>query len=268
MGTDCPPATRVSLANDIAATGVTAGDVLLVHSSLRAVGWVCGGPVAFVQALLDVVGPQGTLVVFSQSPENRDPQRWTHLPVPPAWWPVIREHLPAFSPEYTPCREMGLVAETVRTWPGTVRSQHPQTSFAALGARSSDIVATHDLTSELGERSPLRALEQASGRVLLIGVGYDRCTAFHLAEYRQPAHPVVAKSCAVMTGEGRRWITYEGRELDASDFADLGRDYEADGATVNHGTIGQAKARLLPVREAVAFATCWLRRRRAARVSG
>jgi aminoglycoside 3-N-acetyltransferase len=47
--------------------------VLLVQSSLSSLGWVCGGPVAVVRALLDVLGPSGTLVVHAHTAGNSDP---------------------------------------------------------------------------------------------------------------------------------------------------------------------------------------------------
>ena len=57
------PRTRQSLANDLRVLGVEAGMTLIMHSSLKSLGWVCGGPVAVLQALMDVVTPSGTIVV-------------------------------------------------------------------------------------------------------------------------------------------------------------------------------------------------------------
>jgi aminoglycoside 3-N-acetyltransferase len=256
------PQTRSSLSRDLHAMGIRAGQTILLHASLRSLGWVCGGPVAVVLALQDVLGPAGTLVVPSQTPENRDPSRWSEPAVPPQWRAVIREHLPAYDPVLSPCRSMGLIAETVRTWPGAVRSPHPQTSFAAIGARAAELMARHDLDSELGEASPLAALEAAAAAVLLLGVGYDRCTAFHLAEYRLPVRPVRDNACVVMTSTGRRWVSYQGVRLDASDFAELGADFERCTAVVSTGTVGDATARLLPLPDAVTFAQAWLVRHR------
>ncbi len=67
------PQTRSSLRAELTALGVRPGSVLLVHSSVSALGWVAGGPVAVVQALLDALGPDGTLVVPPHTPGNSDP---------------------------------------------------------------------------------------------------------------------------------------------------------------------------------------------------
>lgn len=250
--------TRDSLAADVSDLGVLRGGTLLVHSSLRSLGWVAGGQVAVVQALLDALGPEGTLVVPTQTGGNSDPAAWSRPPVPQEWWQPIRDHLPAFEPLISPSRGMGLVAELVRTWPGAVRSQHPVSSFAAVGPAAPLLMATHDLDSELGERSPLAALERAGAEVLLLGAGWDSCTCFHLAEYRVPGLPRDTRGCAVLGPDGRRtWTTYEDVTLDADDFDVLGAAYEPS-AEVTTGTVGAARSQLFPVAGAVAFATGWL----------
>jgi aminoglycoside 3-N-acetyltransferase len=253
--------TRASLATDLAALGLRDGDTVIVHSSLRAVGWVPGGRVAVVQALLDVVGPEGTLVVPTQTMENSDPKHWQRPPVPEAWWPVIREHMPAFDPAVWPSRGIGALAEAIRTWPGAVRSIHPQASFAAVGARAAELMATHELDSQLGEASPLAALERVGARVLLLGVGFDVCTAFHLAEYRAPV-PKTEFACAMHTERGREWVTYTDVATSSDDFDRLGAAYEPR-ATLRRGRVGAADARLFPAAEAIAFAVEWLRVNRA-----
>lgn len=252
------PWTRDTIARDLGKLGVLAGMTLLVHSSLRSLGWVCGGATSVVQALLDSLGPCGTLVVPAQTPDNRDPSRWTDPPVPEAWWEAIRDSLPGFDPALSPSTRVGVIPERVRTWPGAVRSAHPQTSFAALGSRAEWLVERHDLDCQLGEASPLGRLEQDGAWVLLLGVGFDRCTAFHLAEYRLPDPPTRENSCAIMTPEGRRWVTYTGIALDAGDFAELGRDFEANTGVVLGGSVGLAECRLFPLRDAVVYAQQWL----------
>jgi len=251
------PRTRTSLAADLRRLGVRTGDVLVVHSSLSALGWVVGGEVAVVHALLDAIGPEGTLVVPTQSFGNSDPALWAHPPVPEAWWPVIRANMPPYDPAITPTRGLGRIPETVRTWPGAVRSPHPQASFAAVGARAAELMAVHDLDCRFGERSPLAAIEAAGGRVLLLGAGFESCTCLHLAETRVPGAPIEQQSCAVAGADGARWVTYTDTVATEGDFVDLGAAYVATGA-VPPGRVGSATALLFGVAEIVAFATRWL----------
>ncbi|WP_305788152.1 aminoglycoside N(3)-acetyltransferase [Symbioplanes lichenis] len=257
--------TAESLEREFIHLGVCPGDVILLHSSLRAVGWVCGGPTVLVQALLTAAGPAGTVVVPAQTLDNRHPSRWGHRPVPPEWWAEIIRSLPAFDPELTPSTAMGAVAERVRTWPGAARSAHPLTSFAAIGPRAAELMAVHELSSLLGDRSPLAALERSGAKVLLLGVGYESCTAFHLAETRLPGLPVVELTAAVRTERGREWVAYESIGLDAGDFDLLGKAFESDcgeGGVLSRGMVGAAPSRLFPLRDAVRFAEGWLPGRR------
>lgn len=255
---DHPPRTRASLAHDLTTLGLSPADTLLVHSSLRSLGWVCGGAPAVIQALTDAIGAEGTLAVPTHTGDNSDPAQWSAPAVPASWWPTIREHSPAYDPQVTPTRGMGRIPETLRTWPGAVRSAHPQTSFAALGPRAHTLTRDHPLHCALGERSPLARLEQAHARVLLLGVDYASCTAFHLAEYRLPRPAEGPSSCAVLRPDRTRaWVTYTDVILNSADFDDLGAAFEATGA-VTTGPVGQARARLFSLPRAVAFARSWM----------
>jgi aminoglycoside 3-N-acetyltransferase len=248
-----------SLAGDLRRLGLRSGDTVLVHSSLRALGFVPGGPQAVVQALQDVVGVDGTVVVPTQTPDNSDPAGWSRPPVPEDWWPVIRAHTPAYEPGVTPSRGMGALAEQVRTWPGARRSAHPQTSFAALGARAEEVVSVHDLDSRCGERSPLATLERLGARVLLLGAGFGSCTAFHLAEYRVPgAAPVTQQGAAGLDPDGRRaWLTWDDVELDEEDFDRIGEHLLTTGA-VTSGPVGDATAHLFDLARGVEVAAGWM----------
>ncbi|OQR63260.1 AAC(3) family N-acetyltransferase [Streptomyces maremycinicus] len=248
-----PLVTRDTLAGELRALGVEPGEILLVHSSLRSLGWVCGGAVAVVRGLLDAIGPDGTLVVPTQSGDLSDPALWSRPPVPAQWWERIRATMPAYDPLITPSRGVGVIPETVRTWPGALRSAHPHTSFAALGARAAELVDGHAPDCRLGERSPLARLERAGARVLLLGTGYLTCTSFHLAEYRIPA-PLVEVG---RPGPGGTWEVVTEVSIDSDRFDELGHDFERDRDVVR-GTVGAADVRLFPVADAVAYAQRWL----------
>ncbi|MFG2678071.1 aminoglycoside N(3)-acetyltransferase [Streptomyces sp. NPDC048392] len=247
-----PLVTRGTIGTGLRELGVRTGDTLLAHSSLSSLGWVCGGPVAVVQALLDVLGPGGTLVVPTQTGDLSDPALWTSPPVPEDWWDTVRAAMPPFDPLITPSRGVGVLPETVRTWPGARRSAHPQTSFAALGARAAEVVADHATDCRLGERSPLAVLERLAARVLLLGAGYKACTAFHLAEYRITS-PLVEVGRPGPVG----WERVTEVSITSERFDELGHDFERD-RPVLRGRIGSAEARLFPLPAAVAYAERWL----------
>jgi len=265
--------TRASLGVDLADLGLVAGDTVLCHASLRSLGYVCGGAVAVVHALRDVIGPQGTLIVPAQTPDNRDPASWTGSLLAgdlgeADTLELIRQNLPAFQPEVSPSRGMGAIAELVRTWPGALRSEHPQTSFAGIGPRAKVILDGHALESPLGEDSPLARLEEEDAKVLLLGVGMNRVTAFHLAEYRVSNPPMRSNSCAVMVDSRAQWISYEGIHLDDSDFDQLGDAFETETQAVTTGLVGDAVCHLFDLRAAVNFAVRWLPAHRTPELSG
>ncbi len=120
------------------------------------------------------IAADGTLVVPAHTSGNCDPATWGNPPVPEDWWPVIRAELPAFEPRVTPTDHMGAIAELARTWPGALRSAHPQVSFAAVGPQAEAITSGHALDSGFGERSPLARVHDLDGDVLLLGEGEGR----------------------------------------------------------------------------------------------
>ncbi|MFC4017793.1 aminoglycoside N(3)-acetyltransferase [Micromonospora sp. GCM10011542] len=255
-------ATRRTLAAQLRLLGVRSGATLLVHAALGRLGFVCGGPQAVVLALRDVLGPDGTIVVPTHTPDNSDPADWRNPPVPADWWPLIRAEMPGFDPAITPSRYMGALAETVRGWPGALRSDHPHVSFAALGPAAERVLAGHRRADMLGEGSPLARLYELDADVLLLGVDHGANTSLHLAEYRRPAPPRQRQGAAVRTADGgREWVWWDDVRLDASDFDALGADLAATGA-VRAAPVGGGTGRLMRQRAAVDFAVHWMARNR------
>jgi aminoglycoside 3-N-acetyltransferase len=234
--------------------------VLLLHSSLSSLDWVCGGPVAIILALEEVLGPQGTLVMPTHSGDCSDPANWRNPPVPKAWWATIRETMPPYDPDVTPTREMGVVPETFRKQKGVLRSGHPQVSFAAWGAEAVRVTEGHSLDFGLGEGSPLARVYDLGGWVLLLGVGHKNNTSLHLAEYRvsSPGRRVVENGAPMLVGGRREWVKLQDIELDVRDFEAIGSDFERAMGCVRRGRVAGAEATLAPQRALVDYAVQWM----------
>ena len=259
-------ATVESLRADFEALGIKKGMVLLVHSSLSSMGWVCGGAVAVIIALQEVLGETGTLVMPAHSTDLSDPSQWKNPPVPESWWQTIRKTMPAYDPDLTPTRSMGKIAETFRKQKDVTRSVHPQSSFSARGPQASYIVNNHTLAYGMGEHSPLARIYDLNGFILLLGVGHSSNTSIHLAEYRAdfPTKRVVSEGAPISQAGSRIWTTFEDIDVDDSDFDRLGEDFlrSEAGKVVRHGKVGIADCQLMPQRTIVDFAVNWLEKNR------
>jgi len=253
-------ATIGSLVRDLVALGVPAGASLMVHTSLSSLGYVSGGPPALIAALTEVLGPDGTLVMPTHSADLSDPAGWNAPPVPRDWHDAIREAMPPYDPAVTPTRIMGAVAESFRTHPGVLRSKHPRQSAAARGPSARRIVDDHPLDCAMGERSPLGRLYELDAWVLLLGVGHDRNTALHLAEYRAsfPSKKNVLFGSPVTIGGQRHWHVVDDLDFNDSDFSRLGVDYEREPGKVTIGRVAEAEARLMRMRPLVDYAVRWI----------
>ncbi|MFE9764872.1 aminoglycoside N(3)-acetyltransferase [Streptomyces sp. NPDC005808] len=255
--------TETQLTQQLTELGIGENGVLLVHASLRSLGKVEGGAATVLRALRRALGPDGTLVVPAFTSDNSSTSA-AHMErvrgLSDEARAAFRERMPPFDPATSPSTGMGILAETARLHPQSLRSAHPQTSFAALGPHATKITDDHHPDCHLGEKSPLARLHELHAQILLLGVGFNRCTAFHLGEYRVDSPPQRSYRCVIRRDGRRQWWEYVDVALDDSDFATLGTEFEraASGTTaVRAGTVGSARCRVVGFVDAVDFAQEW-----------
>lgn len=258
---------KIVLKQDILAAlsevGIRQGQAVMVHTSLRSLGFVCGGAQVVIEALLEAVGSEGTIMMPAQSWKNLDPAAGVHWEEPESWWPLIRENWPAYDKDITPTNTMGAVAEMFRKWPGALRSDHPARSVAAWGKQAEYLTAGHDLSNIFGDGSPIGKLYELDGLVLLLGVGYDKNTSLHLADARAvyPGKHNSVEYSAVLEDGRRVWKRYETLFVDGEDFHEIGAAFEK-ACPVRKTTLGNATIRLMKQRDLVDFAVRWIEENR------
>ena len=256
------PVTTERIVANLRDLGVEAGDTLLVHSSLREIGWTVGGAQAVVEGLQQAVTDSGTIVVPTHTPQYTDPAGWSNPPVPEDWYETVRAQRPAYRPDVTPSYGVGAIPECLRTYPNAVRSRHPVFSFAAWGAAAEGVVSEHGFDDALGEDSPLREVYDRGGSVLLLGVGHEVNTSAHLAEYRADIATDRTENTVPVLQDGERtMLTYTDIETSTEDFPELGAAFEEQ-VGVRQGTVGEAEAKLLDQPSLVDFAEEWLEENR------
>ncbi|MFA6142111.1 MAG: AAC(3) family N-acetyltransferase [Candidatus Omnitrophota bacterium] len=156
---------------------------VMVHSSMKSLGFVVNGALDVIDALLETVGRDGTILMPSHTGQLTDPAGWKNPPVPADKIEAVRLSMKPFDPKTTPIRNRGVIPGTFLTYDGIRRSIHPLNSVIARGPRAEYFTAVHELHGSEGMQSPIGRLYENNGHVLLIGVTLARCTAIHLAEF-------------------------------------------------------------------------------------
>jgi aminoglycoside 3-N-acetyltransferase len=161
-------------------------DVVL-HSSLSSLGSVEGGAETVIDAVMGVLGPEGTLMA-------------------PTFNYVLWDGV--FDPENV-VSETGTITNTLRKRAGAVRSTHPTYSVAAMGKRAAEFTVGHWKAEPVGVDSPIDRLAKAGGYVFLLGVKHDTDSTMHVGEayagvpYRGvPYHPLWPRTAKVRTDSG------------------------------------------------------------------
>jgi len=147
---------------------------------MRAVGPVDGGADTVIDALLEVIGPDGTILVPAFNERNILSDSWNDS--------LVRSVSRASNSDIAtfiegPSREqVGVFAACLASRETASLSSHPSFSFAAIGKNARFLVDGATFHYPLGSNSPLARLHQINGGILLIGVDHTSNSALHLAE--------------------------------------------------------------------------------------
>jgi aminoglycoside 3-N-acetyltransferase len=247
--------TRRTLGRDLAVLGVQPGDLLMAHAGVRSVGRIVGGVNTLVQALLDSIGTEGTLTAYVDfEPFYEDDDDSADIPV--------------FDKQIAhAARDHGVLHETLRNWPASVRSDHPDAGVIAIGRLAHWVAAPHPFQYGYGAGSPFERVVQARGRVLMIGAPLDTITLLHYAEDKAllPGKRIRNYRRLMPGKNGPEWLEFEEFDtanpvaayLPADCFEQIARAHLAAGFGVQ-GRIGEATSYLFDAPELVRFAIEWL----------
>ena len=250
--------TAASLQNDLTDLGVSGGDGLFVHASMHAIGPTVGGARAVIQAIISAISTDGLLAMPGFSKDAYFPSHLEQTDLSEQSIAQVEYAVPGFDTATSPTSGMGVIAETFRTWPGTIRSHHPTSSICLNGPDAADFSTPHSQEWATGPKTPLGQLcKREQMKILLIGVGWNRCSALHTAETL--AQHKRTKTRRFKSGPGNApWIGTP----DVADDMDrlfplVGAAFEKTGV-VTKGNIAGAPSKLFGYNALVDFATDWI----------
>ncbi len=244
--------TEDQLTDDLDRIGLGAGDSVLLHTSLRRVGRMQSGPETLLNAIREVLGTEGTLLVPTFTFAHSDPAGWHNPPKTLEALVLARESIPLFNPDTSPTHTewIGYFPEFVRKQPGAFRSSHPIVSFAALGKNAEFLTRNAPFHFPLGENSPLARLHQIDGKILLLGVSHKSNSSLHLAEFWADV-PYINRSATLKTTPDT-WSVMKGSPECSEGFVKI-EPLAIQSRLVKRGVVGDAPSQLMSQRQLVSL---------------
>lgn len=266
MEADLPLVGKSLLVRDLTRLGLESGQVVMLHASVKAVGWVIGGPDVVLDALLEVLGPDGTLMMYVGWEEDiEDFYQW-----PPERQAAYLVECPPFDPATSRAhREWSILTEYLRTRAGAHRSGNPGASVAAIGAKAEWLTEHHPLQFGYGPGSPLAKLCEAEGKVLLLGAPLGSVTLLHYSEHMAaiPNKRTVRYKVPLLQDGERVWVEVEEYDTGQGVVDWEGGDYFPaivreflEAGNGRSGIVGAARSYLLDAAALHRFALEWLER--------
>lgn len=235
--------------------GIQKGMVLLVHANVQRLGYIIGGAQALIEALMEVVGYDGTLVVPSFTPELLDPACCDHR-VSREYWKDVRSFALPFDKKLTSPSEHDTFAMQFLRNEGVIRSYHPLYSFAAWGKYAKVICNRHPLHFGLSKDSPLGKVVEFNGNVLMLGCDYTDCSIFHLARYMNEQTPIRLISAPIINNKKTMWKDMLDLDYQTKNFSEIGEVIE-ERNLIKTTYIGNTKCKMFSSREAISLASAY-----------
>lgn len=194
--------TRDELARDFRELGLRAGMGVMVHSSLRSLGRTREGPKTVVEALMEALTEDGTLLMPSFNHGAAfEPGVQSGTDGAGRKLPASASH---YSPLETGCTN-GAVPDYFWRRPDVLRTLNPTHAFAGWGRKARRYLKDHHRTVTMGPESPLGRLGRDGGHCLFIGTGYGSNSFKHVVEMTggAPCIGVRTESYPVRLPDGR-----------------------------------------------------------------
>ena len=266
--------TKSQLVNEIKKLGLSEGQTVMLHASVKSIGHIIGGPRTILEALLEILTSRGTLMMLVGWEDNpyhifnasfqEDIDQW-----PEKKRRIFYDTCPAFDPadSRSDIREMGILTEYLRTYPGSIRSRHPL-GYAAVGKLAQYVLKDQRWQYREGAGSPLEKLCDAGGKVLLLGAPTGKVTLLHLAENLAdiPKKKTVRYNMPIIQNGNKLWKDFE--EYDFINgivpwpedyFKSIVDEYIEKGNGVQ-GNVGMAGCHLFDANDLSRFGVKWMER--------
>lgn len=249
--------TKEDIKYSLTSLGVKKGMLLFVQSSLRPLGWINGGAQTIIEALMECVGYEGTIIMPAFTKLISDPASLKVGTVPRESWEKIRNTALPFSKKLTIPQNMGEVAVQFMRNEAVLRSSHPTYSFLAWGKYAKLIVEKHALHFGLSKESPLGKIVELNGYVVMLGMNYDKCEMLHLAQYSAAKCPIKISTYPIEKNGSTNWIKMADLDLNTYGYRIVGEVME-ERKIVSEMRVGDTYCRMFSAREAVNITTAYL----------
>ena len=166
---NAPMITKNEIKTDFAKLGITNGDCILLHSSLKSIGYVKNGANTVLDALIETISQKGTLVV----------------PTYPLLGTMLKTCL---NEDYIfdmnkSSTTIGVIPSVFLGYKNIIRSIHPTHSMSALGKNAKSITKSHHIGNETyGKNSPWAKIVELDGKILGVGISLAWHTIYHHVE--------------------------------------------------------------------------------------